>query len=204
MRLAALLFIYWAVVGIAWADEAAPTIDEVSGERMLLLHSDDDWRIFSITVASGDTLADHASGPRAIITLTDLKIQVLGGETEPMSVPPWQAMWLTNTFSRGFENIGDTALQYLVIEARDPEIEAEDIDHGCSAREPLLANSVLSICRIEGRGSGTKVELDRPSWLYSREPILAGSDEYHLALDAGIHSLLPSESPVVLVSFHSR
>lgn len=43
-----------------------------------MLHSDDDWRIFSITVVSGDTLADHASGPRAILTLTDLEIRRCG------------------------------------------------------------------------------------------------------------------------------
>lgn len=204
MRSATLIFICWALVGFVWADEPALTIDEVAGERLQLLHSDDDWRIFSITVASGDTLADHASGPRAILALTDLEIRVLEGEAEPISVPPWQAMWLTNTFSRGFLNIGDNPLQYLVIEARDRGIEAEDVSRGCSAGTPLLANSLLSICWIEERADGARIELDQPSWLYSDDPIITGRNEHHLALDAGIHSLLPSESPVVIISFRPR
>lgn len=51
MRSVGLLFICLAVVGIVWADEAAPTIDEIAGARLQLLHSDDNWRIFSIAVA---------------------------------------------------------------------------------------------------------------------------------------------------------
>ncbi len=115
-------------------------------------------------------------------------------------------MWLTNTFSRGFLNIGDNPLRYLVIEARDRgvEAEAEDVNPGCSAGTPLLTNSVLSICRIEERDSGARVELDRPSWLHSAAPIMTGRNEHDLTLAAGIHTLLPSDSPVVIVSFHLR
>lgn len=204
MRSAVLALICWGVAGLGWAGEAVPTIDEVAGEQMMLLHSSDDWRIFSITVASGDTLADHASGPRAILTLTDLEIRALAAEAETRSVPPGQAMWLTNTFSKGFENTGDESLQYLVIEARDRGIEADDVNLGCSAGTPLLNNSLLSICRIDERASGLRIELDQTSWLTSAAPILTGRDEHHLALDAGIHSLLPSESPVVIISFRPR
>jgi hypothetical protein len=192
------------VAGIGWAGEAAPTIDQVAGQRLQLLHSDDGWRIFSITVTSGDTLPDHASGPRAILTLTDLEIRVLTGDAEPMSIEPWQAMWLTNTFSRGFENIGDDVLEYLVIEARDREIEVQEATRECRSGTPLLTNSALSICWIDTRDSETTIELDRPAWLYSEAPILTDRSEQHLAVEAGTHTLQASDAPVVIISFHPR
>jgi hypothetical protein len=204
MRSAALLFVLWAGLGSVWAEEPAPTIDEVAGERLQLLYSDDAWRVFSITMEQGDTLADHASGPRAILTLTELQIRALDGEAAAISAPPWHAMWLSNTFSRGFENIGDGPLRYLVMEARDRELQAEDVSRECSAGTPLLTNSALSICRFGEHGDEARVELDQPSWLYSEKPIFAAGTERHLMLASGSHTLPPSASPVVIVCFRPR
>ena len=187
------------VASIAPAGELGPTIDEVAGDRLELLHSTTDWRIFSITIAAGGTLADHATGPRAIVTLTGLEIQALKGDADPTTAKPWQAMWLTNTFSRGFENIGDETLSYLVIEARDRDIQAEDSDRGCDVGETLLTNSELSICRIGERSSGLTIELSRPSWLYSPAPLMAADGDSQIALPIGTHTLRPASSPVVVV-----
>lgn len=120
------------------------------------------------------------------------------------NVKPWQAVWLTNTFSRGIKNTSDDQLQYLVIEASNRGVEAEDVTHECSVGTPMLANSLLSICRIEERNSGATIEFDQPNWLYSADRIMAGRDKHHLVLAAGIHTLLPADSLVVIVSFHPR
>ena len=204
MRLAAPLLIYCALLGTVGADEIAPTIDEVAGEHLQLMYEDEDWRVFTVEMASGDRLLDHATGPRAILTLTDVEIQPLENEEAPISIPQWKAMWLTNTFSRGFQNTGSDSLRYLVIEARDHQIETQDVKPACSAGTPLLTNTVLSICRIEERCDGLRIELDSPSWLYSSAPIVPGRNDHHLALTNGDHLLQPADSPVVIVSFTER
>ena len=201
MRSAMLLVMLSAAVGRAWGGDAAPSIDEVAGSRLELLYTNDSWRIFSITLAAGEALADHATGPRAIITLTELEIRPLAGEGEPLRVPALAAMWLTNTFSRGFTNIGEGPVRYLVIEARDRGLSAEESSPKCTAGRSLLSNSVISICVVEERSEEMSIQLDRPSWLYSADSVLPGVPEHHSPRAAGSHTLPPSDSPVIVVGF---
>jgi hypothetical protein len=196
-------FVVTILVGVATvcAGSEPPSIDEVAGDRMRVLHIDDDWRVFSIVVASGDVLADHATGPRAIVTLSDVEIQGLEESAAPMRVPAGVAMWLENTVSKGFRNLADGDMHYLVIEARNRGRTVEPVDGSCPSGSPVLANSALTVCRLDvGESQVLPVlHLEQAAWLSSEMPVLATSDGLFTELPPGEHTLRTSGGPVMLV-----
>lgn len=164
-----------------------PTIDEAASNYIEVHAEDNHWRLFSITMPPESKLADHQSGARAVIPITDIKIQRLEGSSEPMIVPAYQALWLTNQESKGFKNISNAELQYLVLESKNKSLTLVEPKPttACDFGKALLSYNKFRICSIEP-GKEVEVGVDTEQWLYV--PISGSDKELELKFNG---SLLP-------------
>lgn len=125
-----------------------PTIDEVAKSNMIILQDDVQWRLFKIVLAPNESLGDHRSGSRIILPILPIKIQRLIGEQKPIEVTAYKALWLTNEISKGFKNISHQSMEYLVLEAKDPNKQLIKSPRQCEKGTTLNAFESLMVCKI--------------------------------------------------------
>lgn len=125
-----------------------PSIDEVAKFNMLLLQDDVQWRLFKITLPPNESLDDHHSGSRIILPLVPIKIQRLKGIKKTIELSAFKAIWLRNKVSKGFKNISELPMEYLVLEAKEPNKQLTQSTRQCEKGITLKAFESLIVCKI--------------------------------------------------------
>ena len=107
----------WVLLGFnhgAMSSEEGLPIRVVAGSFVDDLYQNNwlDW--FQFRVPPQGTVPDHLTTPRIVVLQTDLHGQRLA-DGSPFNVEQGQALFLTNTFSTGFTNVGEQAAIYWVL-----------------------------------------------------------------------------------------
>ena len=107
----------WVLLGYshgAMGGEEGLPIRAVAGDFVDDLYQNDwlDW--FQFTVPPQGTVPDHLTTPRIVVWQTDLFGQRLA-DGSPINAKQGQALFLTNTFSPGFTNVGEQPATYWVL-----------------------------------------------------------------------------------------
>ncbi len=89
-------------------------IDQIASQYITDLYQDQQLRVFRLDLPPSAVLADHLTGPRTIVLLTDLNGQRINGDGM-VSGKAHQAFYLINNFSVGFKNTAAHTAAYLVI-----------------------------------------------------------------------------------------
>lgn len=134
------------------------SIDDVAKSNMTILQDNAQWRLFKIVLAPNKSLDDHRSGSRIILPLSPVKIQPLEGDKKPIEISAFQALWLTNTISKGFKNISLLPMEYLVLEAKDPNKQLIKSTRQCEEGTTLNAFDTLIICKIDVEKSASFIQ----------------------------------------------
>lgn len=144
------LLLCMAALGDEPESAALPDIDRAAGNMLDEIARGPHHRLFTITMAPGQRLDDHATGPRAIVALTPLQLRRRSGG-EPLAIAALSAFWLSNTESEGVINVGHEAASYLVLDLPQADTAPAAADWRLCGSEPepyLLLEPWLQICRV--------------------------------------------------------
>lgn len=90
------------------------SIDQVASQFITDLYQHNQLRIFRLDLPPSAVLADHVTGPRIIVLLTDLNGQRIN-DGSLVTGKAHQAFYLINNYSVGFKNTAAYTTSYLVI-----------------------------------------------------------------------------------------
>jgi len=131
-----------------FSDQSLDNIEQVAGQYIIDLHQDDDWYLFRIDLPAQAILADHKTGPRLIVLLTDLSGQRIADEL-PVTAQSKQVFYLENTLSKGFKNTANTFASYLVM----PILNVNSVREFNNCNMPnynlLIENSPIMVCESQ-------------------------------------------------------
>ncbi|MGJ8663411.1 MAG: hypothetical protein ACSHWU_07165 [Marinicella sp.] len=129
-------------------DQTVPkvgSIEAVAGQYMNVLLQTNDWYVFRIDLPAQAVLADHKTGPRVIILLTDLSGKRLADDSM-ITAEAKQAFYLENTLSKGFQNVAQSTASYLVLPIPDSLPMQEFIDCQEQGLKSILENAPILVC----------------------------------------------------------
>ncbi len=124
------------------------SIDQVAQSNMIVLQQNEQWRLFQIKLSSTQTLGDHRSGSRIIVSLSPIKIQRITGDSSIIEIEKYKALWLTNPISKGIINVSQHPMEYLVLEAKNPNQHLVNSERTCQEGTTLIAFESLIVCKI--------------------------------------------------------
>lgn len=125
--------------------------------------------VIRIALEPKQTLSDHSSTKRVIITETELTILRLEDElvshTEKQTtIPANRAFWLENTVSKGFRHVGNANAVYLAVLWHEEYVlqQPSSTDLACNDAEKLLTNDFTSVCLLsEARAEAIQASLPK-------------------------------------------
>lgn len=185
MRPRTLILLALLAVGAAGAAEAPPPVEAVAGDAMVVLYDGEEARLVGFRFPPGAGLPDHATGPRAVLILSDGAIRRAADPegTAATQVTGLTALWLDSEVGAAFTNAAATELRYLVFEPR-----GEPTGQTCT---PELL--------LQGPGS-LRPNLDRPEVMVWRLDV-AGTALLQLAAGSQ-RALLVQDDGLVTALFH--
>lgn len=128
--------------------QSVGTIEQVAASYIEVLLQTNDWYLFRLDLPAQAVLADHLTGPRVIILLTDLSGQRLEDDS-PITAQAQQSFYLENTFSKGFKNTANTTASYLVM----PVMDSKPVHIFNSCRQHgfnlMLSKSPIRVCQSQ-------------------------------------------------------
>ncbi|WP_223789836.1 hypothetical protein [Marinicella meishanensis] len=128
-------------------DAQVPTIHQLAAHRITALYADDRFDLLRLDLPAGGVLPDYQIGPRVRVFLTDLFGKRLA-DGSAIQAQAHQTVYLDNTFSGGFENVGD-ALAFLVVSLAEPTHKvAHPVAATGIAMTGLLATEALCIWHL--------------------------------------------------------
>lgn len=146
-----------------------PSIDEVAESKLSQLQQNDNWRLFKIKLEPNQKLDDHRTGSRIIISLSAIKIEGLKHEKKMIKIGKYKALWLQNKISKGFKNISQHTIEYLVLEAKDPGLQLTKSNNQCNLGTTLLAFESLMVCKLSINNSIEPLNNEPFNWRYHEQ-----------------------------------
>ena len=123
-------------------------IHGVAASQLTKLYSNNEIELFRLDLPAGYKLADHDTGPRILITLSDINGQRLADGSD-FHVPAHQALYLDNVFSPGFQNTGGD-LSYLVLSLGQHTLSLNECNNEARAQVKfLLCSNWVNVGRCE-------------------------------------------------------
>jgi len=135
--------------------ELPPTSDiyQVASQYIDMLYQSKEWQVFRLNLPPQGILADHQTGPRIIVLLSDLKGQRLDDGTE-FKAAMGDVFYLENSFSRGFKNQSEYKVSYLVFSLLSDSGVKTFVDSDCPSglSRLKLPQSPVAVCLVEHSG----------------------------------------------------
>ncbi len=133
----------------------AQTIDEVAAKYIIPIYEDENVRAFNFRIPANESLADHDTSSRLIILLSDLNLQRID-DGSVTRLDKHQVFFLRNTFSKGFTNRADSALEYFVAQPRKELVKGTTPE--CKqGTVSLISNDFTTICKSQSYFDGALI-----------------------------------------------
>lgn len=159
MRSVPSLLALLALGAAAAAEPALPDVRDVAGDTLTVLYDGGDAVLLDFRFPPAISLPDHATGPRAVLVMSDGLIERTTGATagQRTELRAGSALWLEGRRGNGFVNAGDGELRYLVFQPHGEAplgqpCEPEVLIHGEGIVERLLDAPLAMIWRVTVRG----------------------------------------------------
>jgi len=125
------------------------SIEQVASQFIHHLYQDKQFRMFRLDLPPSAILADHSTGPRIIVLLTDLNGQRIK-DGSSIAAKSNQAFYLTNTFSAGFQNNSAYTASYLVLGLNQSLLSQQTPTCPETGFSSLLENGSVAVCQSLG------------------------------------------------------
>lgn len=150
----------------------AQTIDEVAAQFVIPVYENENLRAFNFRMPASTSLDDHQTSSRLIVLFSDLNIKRLD-DNKVTKLDKHQVFFLQNSFSKGFLNLSESALDYLVAQPKYELIKGTTPNCARGALS-LLRNEYTTICRYDSDINDAKITPDVVNIKLSIVPSEAG------------------------------